>query len=65
MTPEEKAAYINAQAAALNATVAGMVATNLLLSHQGEAPQYTLEDFESSIAMYNCHHNQLIQFIHS
>ena len=45
MTPEQKAAFIVAQAAMLNSLIAGMQAENAMRSHRGETPAYVEEDF--------------------
>lgn len=62
MTSEEKAAYIMAQAAALNATVAGMVARNQYNALSKEPPTWLEDDFNNQIATFDCHHNQLCLF---
>lgn len=62
MTPEQKAAYIMAQAAALNARVAGMRAENDWRISCGNSIAYTEEHFEAVVTEYGCHHNQTIAF---
>ena len=57
MTEEQKAAYIIAMAAVLNATIAGMVAANS--QTPGNQP-HTEEDFENVINASGCHHNAVI-----
>lgn len=64
MTPEQKAAYIMAQAAALNATVAGMIARNQYNVLNGEPPSYLEADFDQQIAAFDCHHNQVCLYFH-
>lgn len=62
MTPEQKAAFIMAQAAALNATVAGMIARNQLNALNGEPPTYLEVDFDNQVASFDCHHNQICMY---
>lgn len=50
MTPEQKAAFIIAQAALLNAEIAGMMAENQAAIATGERPPFTLGDFRQVIA---------------
>lgn len=64
MTPEQKAAYITAQAAALTAAVAGMQARNQLNGLLGEMPTYLEADFANVVTLYECHHGQLCQLFH-
>ena len=45
MTHEERAAFINAQAALLNCEVAGMVAENMQREQLGHSMAYTEENF--------------------
>lgn len=45
MTPEQKAAFINAQVAMLNARVAGMVAENQMRLARGETIAYADDSF--------------------
>lgn len=46
MTPEQKAAFINAQTALLNCEVAGMIAENQARQRNGYALAYTEEAFD-------------------
>jgi len=53
MTPEQKAAFIMAQAAMLSAEIAGMVAENQARSHRGESPAYTQIAFQEAESRYS------------
>lgn len=48
MTPEQKAAFINAQCAITNAKIAGMVSANMTCASQFKPPQYSEKDFEAA-----------------
>lgn len=45
MTPEQKAAFVNAQVAVFNARVAGMIAENAQRVHIGQSLAYGEGDF--------------------
>jgi len=60
MTDEQKAAYIMAQAAILNATIAGMVAKNQGRASRGETMAYDEEDFVIEIDDSSCHHHAVL-----
>jgi len=60
MTPEQSAAYINAMAAGLNATVAGMKAENTIRRRRGEALAYNEADFRKAIEESGCYHNAVM-----
>lgn len=60
MNEEQKAAYIIAMAANLNATVAGMQAKNQMCEYRGECPAYVETDFERAINASGCHHNAVL-----
>lgn len=60
MTEEQKAAYIIAMAAGLNATIAGMQAENAWQTWQGNDPPYVEADFERAINASGCHHNAVL-----
>lgn len=62
MTPEQQAAYIMAQAAALIAECLGMQAENMQRSHRGESMAYTYESFTEAIDRYGCSHNNVLLF---
>ena len=64
MTPEQKAAYIQAQAACAMADVAGMQAENMQREHRGEAMAYVEEDFVEIPNKYGIHCNAVITFFH-
>ena len=57
MTNEQKAAYINAQAAVLAGTIAGMQAENTYRQHRGETIAYSQDAFIKVIDESGCHHN--------
>lgn len=59
MTPEQKAAFIIAQAACLMAKIAGMQAEN---QHTVDEPKYDLKDFENEINASGCGWNDVINF---
>lgn len=65
MTDEQKAAFIMAQAACLNAGVAGMVATNMQCQAHGDSPVYDEADFKAAIDRSGCHHNAVLMFFES
>lgn len=58
MTDEQKAAYVQAQAAAALIEAMGMVAANT----QGKA--YREEHFQEVIVKYGIHHNALMSLFH-
>ncbi len=60
MTEEQKAAYIMAQAAILNATVAGMVAENQSRDRSGLSPSYREDDFARVVHESKCTHNDVL-----
>lgn len=64
MTPEQQAAYVMAQAAALNAEVAGMQAENWMREMQGHTIAYGEDAFQDAINRYGVHHNAVIGFFH-
>lgn len=63
MTPEQKAAYVVAQAALLNATMAQMTADNLFATSRGECAPYNELHFESHIQEFEATigHNALME----
>lgn len=52
MTPEQKAAWVMAQAAMLNAEIAAMEADNLKSASNGEAVVYGAREFRGVIDKY-------------
>ena len=60
MTPEQKAAYIMAQAAALNAHVAGMVAGNQKSIEQGWLLKHNEGEFEAVAKRYCVEHDNAV-----
>ncbi len=63
MTPEERAAFIIAQAACLNAEVAGMLAENQHRMNCGNSIAYGEEAFQDVIDKSVCNHNAAISFL--
>ena len=64
MTPEQKAAYIQAQAACAMAEIAGMQAENMQREHRGESMAYVEDDFVEIPNKYGIHTNAVIVFFH-
>ncbi len=52
MTPEQRAAFVNAQTALLNCEVAGMVAQNQWMAHVGGTPAYDEPAFLAKFREY-------------
>ncbi len=63
MTPAERAAFIMAQAACLNAEVAGMVAENTYREMRGETIAFGEDAFQEVIDKSVCNHNAAISFL--
>lgn len=66
MTPEQKAAFVNAQAALLNAEIAGMQAENQHRLSRGETIAYGEDGFHEAFKRYEgvLGHNAVISFFH-
>ena len=62
MTDEQKAAYIMAQAAVLNATVAGMTAENEDRISRGLTIAFDEAAFVAVVNDSGCHHNTVVAF---
>jgi len=62
-TPEQRSAYINSQSACALITAMGYQAQNEYRKHIGEAPEYTLKDFETIIVNFGVHHNGVIEYL--
>ena len=60
MTPEQSAAYVNAQAAAALATIEAMKVENKVRSINNMGPRYTAGDFMHVIDRYGLHHNAIL-----
>lgn len=60
MTPEQEAAYVNAQAACALIDMQGMVAENAAREHIGLSPIYRMEEFNALITRYGIHHNAVM-----
>ncbi len=65
MTDEQKAAYVNAQAAAAHAHTYAMIAANMEREAEGKGLAYTEKDFLGLLDEYGLHHNYLIGFFHN
>lgn len=67
MTPEQKAAFITAQAALFNAEIASMTAENMQRAALGHSMAYGAEQFEEVIRKYEgvLGHNAVITFFGS
>jgi len=63
MTPEQKATFINARVAMLNAEIAGMVAENMQRAAIGDSMAYTEASFTRLMDSYgDLYHNALIDY---
>ena len=62
MTPEQKAAYINAQSVAANCKLQGMIAANQQNLFEGGGVYYTEDHFQNIAEEFGLHHNQVMQF---
>ena len=62
MTPEQKAAFINAQAVSALARIAGMQADNAYRIQANVAPYYNMDDFNKVPDEFGLGHNTLISF---
>lgn len=60
MTDEQKAAFIMAQAAVLNAEITGMAAENYIRMYRGEALAYDEQAFQAAVNRSPCHHNAVL-----
>jgi hypothetical protein len=66
MTDEQKAAFVNAQAAMLNAKVAAMTAENQHRLSLGQSVAFGETEFHDTIQEYECviGHNACIELFH-
>lgn len=62
MTPEQKAAFIVAQAACANAEIASMQALNQERMHRGESIAYDEASFAAVPDRFGLGHNTVISF---
>ncbi len=62
MTPEQKAAYIMAQAMILHATISGMNAENQQRQLHAQPPKYLAGDFETAVNNSGVHPNAIHEF---
>lgn len=62
MTPEQKAAYVMAMAAAAHAEVEAMRAENMQREMRGESMAYNDEAFIALIERYGIHPNAIMTF---
>lgn len=63
MTPEQKAAYVQAQAACAIIEALGMMSENLQRVHRGESMAYDEKSFCDVILRNGIHHNVTISFL--
>lgn len=63
MTPEQKAAYVNAQVACAMIEAMGMQAENMGRVHRGTAMAYNDEHFSALIEKYGLHHNAIHEYV--
>ena len=64
MTPEQKAAFVTAQAACMLAELKGLQADNLIAIALHEIPPHGREAFEALPARYGLGHNDVLGFFH-
>ena len=62
-TPEQRAAYINAQVACAMIEAMGMKAQNEYRMQVGDTLEYLLNDFENLISKYGIDHNSTIGYM--
>ena len=62
-TPEQRAAYIQAQVACAMIEAMGMKAQNEYRMQVGEAPENILKDFENLIVCFGIDHNSTIGYL--
>jgi len=62
ITPEQQAAYLIAQTAVLNATIAGMVAENMQRKALGQSMAYVEDAFQDFINDSRCQHDAIMAF---
>lgn len=64
MTDEQKAAFINSQAAAAMITAMGMVAANQERTANGHTVAYDEAAFEAVVAQHGLGHNSVVSLFH-
>lgn len=64
MTPEQKAAYVQAQTMAAYAEIEGMKAVNIERQDHGHSLAYSEGAFLEVIEKYGLHHNTLMTLFH-
>ena len=62
-TPEQRAAYVNAQVACALIEAMGMMADNLFMERNSDTVEYGKEAFEKLINKYGIHHNAVIGYL--
>ena len=62
MTPEQRAAFINAQVACALIDLAGMQAENSARQQLGQAPAYQEDSFQVMMRRYLIGHNEVLAF---
>lgn len=65
MTPEQKAAYVNAQAVSAMAEILGMHWQNKSALLNGAGVRFHQEDFLEVIEKYGIHHNAVHSYTHT
>ena len=64
-TPEERAAYVQAQAACALIAAMGMQAENEQRKVRGESMAYVEDDFHKLLSEYRVHHNAVLEVLHA
>lgn len=62
MTPEQQAAYIQAQSTTALIEAMGMMSENLQRVHRGESIAYPEDSFQDVILRYGIHHNSVLNY---
>ena len=63
MDPEQRAAYVNAQAACCMAEALGMISENMMRISEGKSVAYDHSAFCSLIERYGVHHNAVVMML--
>lgn len=63
MSPEERAAYLNAQSASAMVVAMGMVAENMQRAYRGESMAYVEENFNALVETYGIHPNAALSWL--
>ena len=65
MTPEQKAAYVNSQAACALIEALGMQADNQYCLRHGHGLKFLKNDFDALTEKYGIHHNAVHSYTHT